>query len=221
VDAEAAVHRRAVDAEEDAVGDRRPGWVLGVAIEAHLHARATVTMGNGEKITHTQTRDGTHTEREKARFSISKPQPNKSPTRRTIPYLVVRFGAELAEDGVLICGGLRRRHGAHRNQSDRSNRIEVSNGRNRSGLGSLCPVLDRWMGRPIDRRGREGERWPGGRGWNKGKGGGEEEEEGMLGEVDGAAPLRLRLPLRACVRGVFSCQMQSKASGAVDFPVMT
>lgn len=208
MDAEAAVHRRAVDAEEDAVGDRRPGWVLGVAIEAHLHARATVTMGNGEKITHTQTRDGTHTEREKARFSISKPQPNKSPTRRTIPYLVVRFGAELAEDGVLICGGLRRRHGAHRNQSDRSNRIEVSNGRNRSGLGSLCPVLDRWMGRPIDRRGREGERWPGGRGWNKGKGGGEEEEEGMLGEVDGAAPLRLRLPLRACVRGVFSCQME-------------
>ena len=46
MDAEAAVHRRAVDAEEDAVGDGRPGWVLGVAIEAHLHARTTVRTGN-------------------------------------------------------------------------------------------------------------------------------------------------------------------------------
>lgn len=69
MDAEAAVHRRAVDAEEDAVGDGRPGWVLGVAIEAHL---------------------------------------------------VVRFGAELAEDGVLICEGLRRRHGAHPEQQSTS-----------------------------------------------------------------------------------------------------
>jgi len=69
MDAEAAVHRRAVDAEEDAVGDGRPGWVLGVAIEAHL---------------------------------------------------VVRFGAELAEDGVLISEGLRRRHGAHPEQQSTS-----------------------------------------------------------------------------------------------------
>lgn len=36
VDAEAAVDGGAVDAEEDAVGDGGPGWVLGVAVEAHL-----------------------------------------------------------------------------------------------------------------------------------------------------------------------------------------
>lgn len=62
MDAEAAVRRRAVDAEEDAVGDGRPRRVLGVAIEAHL---------------------------------------------------VVRFAAKLAEDGVLICRGIHRRHSAH------------------------------------------------------------------------------------------------------------
>lgn len=63
MDAEAAVHRRAVDAEEDAVGDGRPRRVLGVAIEAHLHARTTIRTGNSHterKHTH---RDGTQTER--------------------------------------------------------------------------------------------------------------------------------------------------------------
>jgi hypothetical protein len=45
VDAEAAVRRRAVDAEEDAVGDGRPRRVLGVAIEAHLHACTAIRNG--------------------------------------------------------------------------------------------------------------------------------------------------------------------------------
>jgi len=35
------------------------------------------------------------------------------------------------------------------------------------------------MGGPIDRRGREGEEWPGEKRW-KGRGGGEEEEEKMV-----------------------------------------
>ena len=37
VDPKAAVDGRAVEAEEDAVGDGGPGGVLGVAVEAHLH----------------------------------------------------------------------------------------------------------------------------------------------------------------------------------------
>ena len=36
MDSEAAVDGGAVEAEEDAVGDKGPGWVLGVAVEAHL-----------------------------------------------------------------------------------------------------------------------------------------------------------------------------------------
>lgn len=41
VNAEATVDGRAVDAEEDAVGDGGPGRVLGVAVEAHLQIRHT------------------------------------------------------------------------------------------------------------------------------------------------------------------------------------
>lgn len=39
MDSEAAVDGGAVEAEEDAVGDGGPGWVLGVAVEAHLVLR--------------------------------------------------------------------------------------------------------------------------------------------------------------------------------------
>lgn len=49
VDAEAAVHRRAVDAEEDTVGDGRPRRVLGVTIEAHLHACTTIRTIRAQK----------------------------------------------------------------------------------------------------------------------------------------------------------------------------
>ena len=87
MDAEAAVHRRAVDAEEDAVGDGRPGWVLGVAIEAHLHARTTVRIGNctEENKNHACSRadtDGPHTERESARDQSRVPNRINHPQKK-------------------------------------------------------------------------------------------------------------------------------------------
>lgn len=39
MDAEAAVHGRTVDANEHAIGDRRPGGIFGVAVEAGLCER--------------------------------------------------------------------------------------------------------------------------------------------------------------------------------------
>ena len=36
MDSEATVDGGAVEVEEDVVGDKGPGWVLGVAVEAHL-----------------------------------------------------------------------------------------------------------------------------------------------------------------------------------------
>ena len=59
------------------------------------------------------------TQSERAR-AINLESPIESTTQKTTAYLVVRFGAELAEDGVLISEGLRRRHGAHPEQRSTS-----------------------------------------------------------------------------------------------------
>ena len=72
------------------------------------------------KITHARARTQTAlTQSERAR-AINLESPIESTTQKTTAYLVVRFGAELAEDGVLISEGLRRRHGAHPEQQSTS-----------------------------------------------------------------------------------------------------
>jgi hypothetical protein len=159
------VHRRAVDAEEDAVGDGRPGRVLGVAIEAHLHARTTVRTGNctEENKNHTCARadtDGTHTERDSAR-SISSPQSNQPPPEK-YPTLLSDLARSLRNTAFLSAKGSVAAMAPTQssNQPARSNRSIEREEPLRIGSCAPCSI-DGWADRSARERGREVARWGG------------------------------------------------------------
>jgi hypothetical protein len=77
------------------------------------------------------------------------------------------------------------------------------------------------MGGPIDRRGREGEEWPGEKRW-KGRGGGEEEEEKMVEVVRWTGRCCLCPPppgLRVCVRASPLFVGKGKAASPANYCV--